>query len=51
MQEQGADILHLGRWLYAWHPDLMPEKTWAEAFSKIKIAVKMETNLELYELK
>ena len=51
MQEQGADILHLGRWLYAWHPDLMPEETWAEAFSKIKIAVKMETNLELYELK
>lgn len=50
-QQAGTDSLHLGRWLYAWHPDLLEGQDWETIFPKVEIEVSLETKIELYELK
>lgn len=51
VQQQGCDVLRLGRWLYAWHPELVRGKDWPQLFGELEIEVNLETEIELYELK
>ncbi len=44
LQKQECDALRLGRWLRAWHPDLM-EKDWPKQFASLTIDVQMKTKV------
>lgn len=50
-QQEGTDAYRLGRWIHAWHPDLLEGKDWEKVFPEVEIEVSLETEIELYELK
>ena len=43
LQQKGCDALRLGRWLYAWHPELVHPEKWNSQFSQLQIDVQIET--------
>ena len=47
-QLQRTDIFRLGRWLYAWHPDLIQSDRWPEQFSTLPITFTMDTSIAVY---
>ena len=46
-QAEGTDTFHLGRWLYAWHPNLVQEQDWPTQFASLPINLKMDTSIEV----
>lgn len=46
-QENGTDAFRLGRWLYAWHPDLVEAENWPAQFSSLPITVEMDNSVEV----
>jgi hypothetical protein len=46
-QAEGTDTFHLGRWLYAWHPNLVQEQDWPTQFASLPIHLKMDTSIEV----
>lgn len=51
LQQNRCDALQLGRWLYAYHPDLVETERWPEQFADVDIEVQLETRIKSYELK
>ena len=45
LQRQQCDALRLGRWLYAWHPELVQAAKWPEQFKALSIEVQLETDM------
>ncbi len=46
-QACGSDAFHLGRWLYAWHSDLVQIDSWPEQFAAVPITFEMDTTIEV----
>ena len=46
-QAEGTDTFHLGRWLYAWHPNLVQEQDWPTQFAALPINLQMDTSIEI----
>ena len=46
-QQDGTDTFHLGRWLYAWHPNLVENNAWSEQFAALPIVLEMDTSIEV----
>ena len=47
-QLQRTDTFRLGRWLYAWHPDLIQSDRWPEQFSTLPITFTMDTSIAVH---
>lgn len=50
-QTQDGDVFHLGRWLSAWHSDVMQGQDWATVFSQMQIEPVVEATVLPYELR
>ncbi len=46
-QTNQTDPFRLGRWLYAWHPQLVQADQWQKQFASIPITFAIETKVEL----
>ncbi len=46
-QANKTDPFRLGRWLYAWHPQLVQADRWQEQFAALPITFAIETKVEL----
>ena len=46
-QQNKTDAFHLGRWLYAWHPQLVEAENWSEQFAKVSILYDVKTSIEV----
>ncbi len=46
-QADGMDSFHLGRWLYAWHSDVVNTDAWPAQFSTLPVVFEMDTSIEI----
>ena len=46
-QQDGTDTFHLGRWLYAWHPNFVDSNAWPTQFATLPIVLEMKTSIEV----
>ncbi|MBQ7025598.1 MAG: hypothetical protein IJN31_03230, partial [Peptococcaceae bacterium] len=46
-QKDGADVFHMGRWLYAWNPELVHADKWPEQFAAVPVVFEINTSIEI----
>ncbi|MBQ6853650.1 MAG: Ger(x)C family spore germination protein [Peptococcaceae bacterium] len=46
-QKDGTDVFHMGRWLYAWHPELVHADKWPEQFAAMPVVFEINTSIEI----